>query len=61
MPVKLGGRHIDLLTSFRHWVRFKTLLKHSQNKLKWLSTPADRPKTSPENITGAFGLKMRIR
>ena len=55
-PVKLGGRCIDLLTGFRHWVRFflrasficKTLLKHSQNKLKWLGRPADQFRPAPK-------------
>ena len=59
MLVKLGGWCINLLTGFQHWVIFfferapficKTLLKHSQNKLKWLGRPADRHRPAPKML-----------
>ena len=35
------------------------MCRTSRNKLKWLGTPADRPKTGPEITAGVFRLKIQ--
>ena len=58
---------INMWKTIKIWQTYETTIpapfmcKTSRNQLKWIDTPADHPKTGPENTAGAFRLKMHIR